>query len=773
LRRLERHLEDRILLEEEPPLGTKLNVKAVGVLGTEVYDKLLVLRALRKRFPGACFFTTDLDARFFAPSEREFTQNLVVASHFPLELHADLQRAVAPFRDSYQTAAFLATLLAVGDPLISERGKHFSKALCSEGSSRPGEFPWPLPFDVDPKSAIDLSPLVFEVGRGDAYQLTLTGEFGDPPRATAAVFPASPRERPWFFEALWRVPALLLMVAFGVFCAAVTVPGVGRWLYPVRWAAFAVVLVVGLFLLVYVYCVWHGVTAVGVVISISVPIISWLILVARWGPLRFRALPDSVWKTALVVVAGLVVWGLLRRDPGFRVWAALILAVLPYIAVMLSFTSVRERLYPPRLGPLVLCFAIAVLLLALPIRENHHNPDGEPFSWWDGISIWPSCLIRLVGLILSILLISRVWHMLAEDRGDLLKRYVQGFRGASQQGGAKAHERGALPCPWLQVTKWMRSVKPNLVVFGREDPPKKLDGASLLAGYCESGKPVFRLCRALIGALAFCVVAALLLRIFGEHQSALARGDIAPWLPRSVLVLGGFSALVLTFLCLDAVQLCCRFMHALAKDWDKPEDREAEKPRTGVAKCEDPRTRPWPAHSVRELYHGEEGAKGEGAEPRKPPGHVECERLHVRVIANCSDEVRRIALYPLLVFFVMLSARLPVFGKAGFTWLRAALAVAVVVAVVASACALRYAAGIARQRILVRLQDGLARASSCKQKQKRELGMERYRQAIQETKEERRGAFLPLIQDPHFQILAVPFGGIGGLVLLEELVRWF
>jgi hypothetical protein len=43
---------------------------------------------------------------------------------------------------------------------------------------------------------------------------------------------------------------------------------------------------------------------------------------------------------------------------------------------------------------------------------------------------------------------------------------------------------------------------------------------------------------------------------------------------------------------------------------------------------------------------------------------------------------------------------------------------------------------------------------------------------MSEIREERRGAFLPVVQDPLFQVIALPFGGIGGLVLIDELIRW-
>jgi hypothetical protein len=106
LRRLASQLVDE---DERRRRNGEGEIRAIGVVGTDFYDKLLVFRALRKRFPRAWFFTTDLDAGFLHPDELAQTQNLLVASHFGLTLHPDLQGSVPPFRDSYQTSMFFAT----------------------------------------------------------------------------------------------------------------------------------------------------------------------------------------------------------------------------------------------------------------------------------------------------------------------------------------------------------------------------------------------------------------------------------------------------------------------------------------------------------------------------------------------------------------------------------------------------------------------------------------------------------------------------------------
>jgi hypothetical protein len=91
---------------------------AIGVLGSDPHDKLLILQALKDEFPGAIFFTTDLDARFLHPSQQGWARNLIIASPFGLRLDDTHQRDVPPFRDSYQTAAYhaLITSLAMTNP---------------------------------------------------------------------------------------------------------------------------------------------------------------------------------------------------------------------------------------------------------------------------------------------------------------------------------------------------------------------------------------------------------------------------------------------------------------------------------------------------------------------------------------------------------------------------------------------------------------------------------------------------------------------------------
>jgi hypothetical protein len=145
-------------------------IRAIGVLGSDYYDKLLILRALRKHYPMAIFFTTDLDARLLQEDQYPFTHNLLVASHFGLELTESLQGSMPPFRDSYQTSTFFASQLAL---------------TCKDGIAT--EF----------LEGYFGSPPVYEIGRKGFVKLTNIAAMHAPPSVCAqmpsgsAIAPAS------------------------------------------------------------------------------------------------------------------------------------------------------------------------------------------------------------------------------------------------------------------------------------------------------------------------------------------------------------------------------------------------------------------------------------------------------------------------------------------------------------------------------------------------------------------------------------------------------
>jgi hypothetical protein len=138
-------------------------VRAIGIVGSDVYDTLLILQALRQRFPNVLFFTTDLDVRFLHPHERAWARNLIVVSSYGLALHRSLQATAAPFRDSTQTAQFAAVMAALG----------------AEGMSGLTKIP----------------PRRFEIGNGRAVDLSVAANDPLLESSEAAGAPPEPEER--------------------------------------------------------------------------------------------------------------------------------------------------------------------------------------------------------------------------------------------------------------------------------------------------------------------------------------------------------------------------------------------------------------------------------------------------------------------------------------------------------------------------------------------------------------------------------------------------
>ena len=165
LRRLARQLKDEDTRWRRKGKG---GIRAIGLLGSDIYDKLMILRALRPEFRDAVFFTNNFDAHFERRDDWGDVRNLVVASPFgstlpPPEKFAGLEwfryffclppaapsfkQRVAPFRDNNQTSMFVGTLAATGrlepvalfselsrQPRIFEIGRRGSLELNQENS---------------------------------------------------------------------------------------------------------------------------------------------------------------------------------------------------------------------------------------------------------------------------------------------------------------------------------------------------------------------------------------------------------------------------------------------------------------------------------------------------------------------------------------------------------------------------------------------------------------------------------------------------------------
>lgn len=98
---------------------------AIGILGTDVYDKGMLLQVLRSKFPNAIFFTTDVDARLLPNQTSPHSLGLLVGSFYGMLLTGKYQQGVPPMRSGYQLSTYLSVLSALerrhGEALVEFR----------------------------------------------------------------------------------------------------------------------------------------------------------------------------------------------------------------------------------------------------------------------------------------------------------------------------------------------------------------------------------------------------------------------------------------------------------------------------------------------------------------------------------------------------------------------------------------------------------------------------------------------------------------------------
>jgi hypothetical protein len=153
-------------------LDEEHEVKAFGVVGTDVYDKLLLFQALREQLGDIILFTVDMDARMLHQEQLRWTRNVIVASNYALELNCTYQhgsstseyaeRSVPPFRDNYQTALFFACRTALGLDSLT------SGLFCE--------------MDVEELTEFISHPRLFEIGRGRPVDISVDDAGIHPPR---------------------------------------------------------------------------------------------------------------------------------------------------------------------------------------------------------------------------------------------------------------------------------------------------------------------------------------------------------------------------------------------------------------------------------------------------------------------------------------------------------------------------------------------------------------------------------------------------------------
>lgn len=480
LRRLEgniRALQTRLRTEK------KGDVRAIGVIGSDIYDKLLVLRALRPSFPHVTFFTTDLDAIYLDRRENDWTLNLVVVSPFGLVASEPLQGRIPPFRDSLQTGLFLTVLRAVGVAHIGSQ-----------------------PFDLSPRT---IRPRVFELGRTRAVELS-NAETGNsanlhaPPPSTANKF--------------WPITALVGALLVG-------------WWWARREPMERSAAAFGLLWLV---------SFLGCLVFVTTHI----------GPIRRAGFMPALLAGALLAI------------PFFRThrWKLGLHAVdRP--------RSLRENSFWA-----LICGSAAVIAAGSLWYSWHtiaSDPTEEPFAWFEGLSLWPTEIVRIAGAAFAVICIVLAQCRLEKMKVRLDQKY---FAPRLSSESPSPSAPGRLPPPKANASRlretlrrwWLDEEESNEhesltpVSKMQRKPPQGagLWELELWQRYCKESateKRFLRVTACVAGyILAFFLLSTILGRSFSAH---LARGTSSYAFDQAIGPASNIVYCFLLFFVLDATIL--------------------------------------------------------------------------------------------------------------------------------------------------------------------------------------------------------------------------
>lgn len=580
-------------------------VAAIGILGSDTYDALLILQAMRDRFPSAVFFTTDLDSRLVYADEYRWTRNLVTASHYGLELYGMLQRDVPPFRSSYQTSAYFATLQAVGHVR--------SLATCPPGD---------------------------------------TGQSGS--TAGAALLPCGYRAN---------------LTADHVWFSAVEPPR----LYEVGRHG-AVDLTVG--------AAEQGYTLHAPRVDLS----------EESPQTNGRRPPSGVLYggAGLTYMIGLV---LLWTKPTSNRW-------------MTAHTGV---LVLGALGAFGLAFFVDRFLLDVVLQDHDR---GEPFYWLEGVSLWPTEILRGLATLLAIVFLAKAWRDLKSNLEGMAERYS--FASQAEEACTEGWRR------YLTTAQWVLSPR------GRRS---KEHVGNLWSLYREASSGMHRLPRILLLVTVYAASFLLLWKVMGaEDFSGPCRGSFSCRLDEVVVLASYLCAAVLNLFVFDAVLLCRRWIGSLAHA-----------------------TEGWPQALTErlKLQSAENVAKAR-------------ELMKIELIAQRTEVVNRLVRYPFIVLLIMMAARNHYFDNWHFPLTMIVGWIVNVMLAIAAALLLYRAAERARNAGLARLNQqvlqGLDRGVGG------EPDVKLTRQVIEDIEGVRQGAFVPLWQQP---VIESSFYGV--LALLQYL----
>lgn len=526
-------------------------IGAIGVLGVDAYDKLLVLQALKSRMPYKLYFSTDLDARMLQRGQAQTTRNLILAAPYGLTLTRALQQDVPPFRDSLQSAVFISVLAALAPQSFDAKRAKFdySKSeLLSPGIYEVGISGFiPLASRLTAsRPASCEAPTQSQSDRGvrphDLMALRCLQDPSPPPYPEPQ---KSIRDR--FKQAqsfFWAGPLTITLLILGGFIVWWRIEG-PKDDHDARLA-------------------WVR----GVPMTLFMVAAACAFIATRFWHAEF------LWFTFVLILLGIISSNLTRRS-------ARQLAMAKD-----STASMNTGLYDSRAWYIVvpLVMFILALMLAYQMRSTlTENGLGEPMFLFEGISAWPTVALRLLAVLISLSALAWGWRNLRINRTEIeatfhlrlhMRKYEMTLwgqvrrlirRGKGWTLRRWCNELGhcllRIFFPLLTASEdWSTSCAPAQAAC--TDGRKMIVIARFWGEHCVCGSFGARMLRAMLATWVYVVVTSVLFVIW-PMEGMPVRGASMWWMMSWLIPTLTFQVLV--FWVMDANLLLTRFIRHLSE----------------------------------------------------------------------------------------------------------------------------------------------------------------------------------------------------------------
>jgi hypothetical protein len=785
------HLRDDLESGRYP--GGKGRLAAIGLMGSDFYDKLLILEALRPRFPDVVFFTTDLDGRFVDQDYRRWTRNLVVASNFGLTLSGRYQGQIPAFRWNYQTSLFLAALEALGK--------------------------------AKPRSAAP-PPRRFEIGRFHAVDLSTTGdEKGLQPAIERTKPPALPTG--FFFYLRW-VAAIAACMAILRLLKTFVPPirnnfkladgqhQIQAELYFTSQDILkpnAVARKLDELVEQYEHLPGEFASKLGRLgkewqrcrqekVDVSRQMLAELL---NDSLRKERGIDDCQYESMATQLAGSRLqevfpswfWRCADRPRWYTIRLARLRlhweSVLGQRLVGSSEERCRmlnDQLNWAPLGTVLAVIATVVFLML--IWHSHTSLFGEPFSLTEGLSAWPGEICRFAALVLSLIFIGKALYGPRFDEIRITEEFSLG-RARPVLGQTAQKPVAASLGSWFdRLCRFCQ----NIAAIGWYHPPGPVVARKLWKEYRYRGQPRYRFRRSVAHVavyIFFCMLIGYYLLPRGMFFVPM-RGVFERRLDRTLLLLSVVSFLLLNFIVADAARLARSFTRLLIRGntiWPLPVlETNRIAPYPPAAKAPDANVSNLSllvadaatlARSLaRLLIRGNTTRPGPTPESncvRPAPDKAKCVRaraanlddevewVDIQFIGRLTSSVYGLVYYPAIVLCLLIVARSEAFDNWGWPPGMTVIFTLNAIWPLMSAFLLQTAASDARKDALGKIEENI-RLAKIADDNDRMKSLKLLRKRIKEYRE---GAFTSYLDNPALKALLVPFTGAGVSHLLPFL----